>query len=100
MTPKAIHHRVASPVGTNFETINVILTTTSCYKCLICVLPVEVTCPPPPSPMYARVSVSSMAVGSVAVYTCDAYYRLTEGSTNLTCLHSGSWGGRIPACSG
>ncbi|KAG7211173.1 hypothetical protein KM043_010494 [Ampulex compressa] len=56
-------------------------------------------CGHPAVPMNAKVSLTdeSLAIGTVAQYTCDVGYELF-GSTSLTCNGQGKWQGDFPFC--
>lgn len=54
-------------------------------------------CPFPSSPTNGKVDVSSIAVGSIARYTCNAGFVL-QGLGARVCQSSSQWTGADPSC--
>ncbi|OCU00923.1 sushi, von Willebrand factor type A, EGF and pentraxin domain-containing protein 1 isoform X1 [Xenopus laevis] len=58
---------------------------------------IPVRCGEPPSIKNGYVSGTNYSFGSVVAYSCDKGYYI-KGEKKRTCLASGEWSGRLPAC--
>lgn len=58
-----------------------------------------ILCPPLDDPQFGSVSISGDTIGSVATYSCNANFVLSD-STPRRCLSDGSWSGTSPICRG
>jgi hypothetical protein len=60
-------------------------------------MPTGVTCPALAAPVNGTVNMTTLSVGAVAVYVCQASYTLV-GEPTRTCRADGTWSGSAPTC--